>query len=33
MAFIAEVHDTEENGDYTYLDPNNADDKNAIEKF
>lgn len=33
MAFIAEVHDTEENGDYTYLDPNNADDKNAIEKI
>lgn len=33
MAFIAEVHDTEENGDYTYLDPNNANDKNAIEKI
>lgn len=33
MAFIAEVHDTEENGDYTYLDPNNADDKNVIEKI
>ena len=33
MAFIAEVHDTEENGDYTYLDPNIADDKNAIEKI
>lgn len=33
MAFIAEVHNTEENGDYVYLDPNNADDKNAIEKF
>ena len=33
MAFIAEVHDTEENGDYTYLDPNNADDRNAIEKI
>lgn len=33
MAFIAEVHDTEENGDYTYLDPNNAGDKNAIEKI
>lgn len=33
MAFIAEVHDTEENGDYTYLDLNNADDKNAIEKI
>jgi hypothetical protein len=33
MAFIAEVHDTEENGDYTYLDPNNTDDKNAIEKI
>lgn len=33
MAFIAEVHDTEENGDYTYLDPNNADDKNAIERI
>lgn len=33
MAFIAEVHDIEENGDYTYLDPNNADDKNAIEKI
>lgn len=33
MAFIAEVHDTEENGDYTYLDPNNADDKSAIEKI
>lgn len=33
MAFIAEVHDTEENGDYVYLDPNNADDKNAIEKI
>lgn len=33
MAFIAEVHDTEENGDYTYLDPNNVDDKNAIEKI
>lgn len=33
MAFIAEVHNTEENGDYVYLDPNNADDKNAIEKI
>ena len=33
MAFIAEVHDTEENGDYTYLDPNNADDTHAIEKI
>lgn len=33
MAFIAEVHNTEENGDYVYLDPNNAGDKNAIEKI
>lgn len=32
-AFIAEVHNTEENGDYVYLDPNNADNKGAIEEI